>query len=103
MAVKKLTEDEILDLYIETVGNPLDYSTDKDEMFALFTLLNGVDGFDAFLRDLIGEDVKNYWGAQTDVMRANVKGAARRAIYFRGILKKVREMQEIKTDLRKSK
>lgn len=96
MATKKLTQDEILDLYMTTVANPLESSTNKDEMYALFTLLNGVDGFDEFLREMIGEDMKRYWLAQDDVSRGNVKGAASRAIYFRGVLKKVREMEEIK-------
>lgn len=96
MATKKLTQDEILDLYMETVENPLDTSTNKDEMYVLFTLLNGVDGFDEFLREMIGEDMKRYWLAQDDVSRGNIKGAASRSLYFRGVLKKVREMQEIK-------
>lgn len=93
---KKLTQDEILDLYMDSVGNPLDYSTNKDEMYQLFVLLAGVDGFDDFLRNLIGEDMRRFWLAQDDSARAMVKGNAARAVYFRGILKKVREMKEIK-------
>jgi hypothetical protein len=98
---KKLTEQEAFEQYLGVIGNPMDVDLDKDETVRLFAELAKVDGIDDYLRDTMGEDLKRYWLAQDDLARAQVKGAYSRTMYFRGLLKKVREMQEIEVAKKK--
>lgn len=95
MAAKKWTEAEVLDLYIETVGNPLNIDVDKDSEIILFKELAKVDGLDEYLRATMGEDIKRAFQSQTDVERAIIKGGYARTMYIRAMLKKVRENKEI--------
>lgn len=91
----KFTEDEILDLYIQTVDNPLDFQMDKQDVIALFKDLSKIDGFDEYLRSLMGDDIKTNFAATTDGQRDQIRGAYRRALYFRSLLRKVRTMNEL--------
>lgn len=89
------TEAEVLDLYIQTVGNPLDTDVNKEEEIQLFRELSKVEGLDDYLRDTMGEDIKRSFMAQDDVSRATIKGGYARTMYLRAMLKKIREKEEI--------
>lgn len=97
MAEKKLTEDEVLDLYIQTVDNPLSYNVTNEDTIEMFKALSRVDGFDEYLRACMGDDIKLYFAASDEKQRDQVRGAYRRAIYFRSMLRKVRQMGELDT------
>lgn len=94
---KKYTEDEILDLYLETVENPLDLFMNEKEQFVMFQELSKVEGFSECLHSLIGDDLKRHFKGTNDIQRAQVRGAYSRAIFFLAMTKKVRDLKEMDT------
>lgn len=92
---KKMTLDEIMEAFVETMGNPLDYEINKDEQFALFVDLGKVDGLEDWLRTAMGEDIKRHFKAGTDEQRAHVKGEFGRTLKILVMLRKTREMEAL--------
>lgn len=93
----KYSEDEILDLYLESVENPLDLFMNEKEQYIMFQELSKVEGFTDCLHSLIGDDLKRHFKGTNDIQRAQVRGAYSRAIFFLAMTKKVRDIKEMDT------
>jgi len=91
---KLLTEDEILDLYMQTYSDILEVEVTNEDTVAFFKALSKIPATNTYLRNTMGKDIQRYFIAEDDLSRARIKGAYGRTMYFRAMLKKVREMDE---------
>lgn len=96
MAKVKMTLDEIVAAFIDTMGNPLDSENNKDEQYVLFKELSTIDGLDEWLRTSMGEDIKRHFSASNDEQRAHVKGEFARTLRILTMLRRTREMEVLK-------
>lgn len=75
----KLTQEEILNLYTDTL--PLiDGDIDKKDEVKLFHELSKVDWFLDWIDLIVAQDLKNYFAATTDKARDTIRGNINRLI-----------------------
>jgi hypothetical protein len=95
MAKKTLTENEILNLYVETFANVLDEDLNEKEVNAFFKEVSKIEGVDGYLRSAMARDIQTYFMAQDDMSRERVRGGYARIMYMRAMIKKVRDAQTV--------
>lgn len=83
--------DELLNELVTLTGNPFDIEYDEKEAVRVIIDIGKVDGAMEFLIAMMGRDIKLYFNAQTDLDRAQIKGAYSRTAWIRGIIKNANE------------
>lgn len=91
---KPLTEDEILDLYMETLDNPLDALVEPEDLVRIFEEMAKIEGIQKMFRNMSGMDMKLFWLAKSDTERDRIRGHASALTYIRGMMKNIEEKKE---------
>lgn len=89
MATKKnkMTEDELLGLAVEILGDVWDYKLDKKDEADLFKKISTISGSADYFRTTLAEDVKRYFNATSEKERDTIRGAMSRTMYWRGLIR----------------
>lgn len=79
--------NELLDELVTLSGNPFDIDYDEKEAVRVIADMGKIEGAMEFFIAMMGRDIKLYFNSQTDLDRAQIKGAYSRIAWMRGIIR----------------
>lgn len=88
------TEDEILDMYMSTLGNPIDAMIEPEDLIRIFEEMAKIEGIQKMFHDMSGMDMKLFWLAKSDTERDHIRGHASCIMYIRSMMKNIQEKKE---------
>lgn len=95
-STKKYTVDELLEMLVAAMEeNPLSIRVDEEKEMAYIKHISEHEDAAEFWRKVAGRDVRLHFMASSDKERDTVRGAFGRTQYIRGLIQKVKRMEEI--------
>lgn len=92
---KKLTEAEVLDLYMQNVvDNPLDAAVEPEDLIRIFEEMSKIDGVQKMLSNMLGKNMKIHYAAKADTERSNIEGHSRCLLYMKAMMRNIEEKKE---------
>lgn len=91
----KLTEDQVLSLYVDSVDIG-DLNISKEFEKKMFEKLSAIEEFPEYLRLTINRDTQRYFSSQTPLEQMMIKGASQRTLFFKSNLIKTKDAKEVK-------
>lgn len=82
------TDQEILDMFIDTLGDLENAYTDENVEKSIFKLMNEVEGVQDYFRSVMRRDIKRYMGAPTTAEQILIRGAFNRTAFMKSRLTK---------------
>lgn len=95
------SEDELLEMLVSTMGNPMDFDYEEEDLIRIMEEISKIDGANELFRAIMGRDMRLHFLAQSDLKRENIKGHYAAFAWMRGIMSNLEKHKELLT--RKSK
>lgn len=91
------SEDELLDMLADTMGNPLELEYSSEDAIRIFTEMKKIDGVNEFFRAVMGRDMRLHWMADGDIKRSNIQGHYAAFAWMRSMMKNIDQQKELVT------
>lgn len=91
----KFSEDELLDMLSQVIGNPMETQIDPDDHVRIIDEMSKIEGVQEFFRNTMGIDMRLYFLAKSDKERDIVRGHYNCLAWLRKQMKNIETVKAV--------